>query len=657
MRFAFIFLISISLTSVFTLKLKAQTCNGSLGAPVVAETFGAGTTYGVGPELPAGITDLQYIASGCGGEDGTYTILTQMGPSCKGGTWQAIPHDHTGDPNGYMMIINATLTPSLFFTYRIPGNKLCPNTTYQFAAWIMNILRALPQTQGYSQPDITFRVERPDGTLINTYNTGAIPATDDFDPWIQYPMTFTSPSDGSDVIVKMINNGSGGNGNDLALDDITVSPCGPLIQSGFATIGDIADKNSCVNDNLNYTLVAQQTGYNNPDYQWQQNKNDGNGWVNIVNAKSTSLNVNIPNAAAGKYQYRIGVLNQALIGSEQCRIFSDPLNINVYPPPTVTLAPNTDACAGHPIQLSSTGGDTYEWSGPNNFSSINSSPVVVYNADPSYDGVYTVKVTKNNCPFFASTTVKVYPAATISALGDVTICEGGSQQLNLQSTNATHFKWSPSAGLDHDDIPNPVASPSITTIYTVEVSNDGCPDIAPSTSLTVYVLKNPTADAGKTIKMMEGQTATLNGKAGGDQISFYWTPTDYLDNPLSLTPVTSSPGDITYTLHVESTFTCGQSTSSVFVRVYKKLTIVNSFTPNNDGVNDYWYIKNIDDYPKASINVFTRYGQQVFQSIGYGKPWDGNSNGSKLPAGTYYYIIDLKEDDLPKQSGWILIVR
>jgi gliding motility-associated-like protein len=91
--------------------------------------------------------------------------------------------------------------------------------------------------------------------------------------------------------------------------------------------------------------------------------------------------------------------------------------------------------------------------------------------------------------------------------------------------------------------------------------------------------------------------------------------------------------------------------------VYKLLTIVNSFSPNGDGINDYWYIKNISNYPKAEISVYTRYGQRVFQNIGYSKPWDGSFNGNKLPAGTYYYTINVKDDNIPSQSGWVFIVR
>ena len=635
--------------------VNGQVCNGSLGAPVINETFGKGTTYSAGPPLSPGITDLAYVNDPCGGDDGSYSLLTFMGSSCKGGTWQAINHDHTNDGYGYMMVINASITPNIFFTYRLDGSKLCPNTSYQFAAWIMNILVNLPQTQGYSQPNITFNIKTLDGKLLQTYNTGTIPSTSE-PVWNQYGTFFTSPADGSDLIVEMVNNGPGGNGNDLALDDITVSPCGPLIQSGFATINDVSPKSNCANNNLNYQLVAMQSAYENPSYQWQINKNDGNGWVNIAGANTTNYNVIIADAPAGTYQYRIGVLGGSA-ASENCRIFSDPLVINVYPLPVYALPAVTSACVGQALRLHADGGDDYFWTGPNGFTSADENALVSNNVGPGMAGNYTVRITKNNCPFFATTTVKVYQTPTIDSLSNITICAGVSAQLAANATNTTRYKWSPATGLNNDSIPNPIATPLFTTTYKVTVNNDGCPDVIATATLTVTVNQLPVANAGTEIKIFQGQSATLHGTAAGDSISYYWTPAAYLDNPNSLTPVTSSPANITYTFHVQSNAGCGESQSSVYVRVYKKLTIVNTFTPNGDGVNDYWSIKNIDDYPKSIIDIFNRYGQRVFESRGYPKPWDGTYNGQDLPPGTYYYLLDLNEDDLPKQSGWVFIKR
>jgi hypothetical protein len=497
-------------TFAFVFKVNAQTCTGSLGAPVINETFGAGSTYSIGPALDPAITNLRYLADFCGGDDGQYTLLTEMGTSCKGGTWHSISHDHTGDEYGYMMIINATIDPSVFFTYRVDGSKLCPNTTYQFAAWIMNILRPVARTEGFSKPNITFSIEKLDGTVLKRYNTNDIDPAD-YPTWIQYSMLFTSPADGSDFIVKMANNGAGGAGNDLALDDITFSPCGPLIQTGFGTIGNITEKTSCVNDNLNYTLVAHQDGYSSPDYKWEVDKNDGTGWMDILGATSPTINVNIPNAAAGKYQYRIGVLNKAVSTAEQCRIYSDPLTITVYQRPDVAVSARTSACTGQPVQLRSSGADSYLWKGPNNFTSTESSPVVTYKGSPLNDGVYTLTAILNQCPTFTSTTVKVYEAAAVEPLNDQTICEGSSLQLNAIGTSVTHYKWAPAEGLDHDDIANPVASPLQTTRYTVTVGNDGCADVKPEASITITVLKKPVADAGKPLKYSKGKLLGLKG--------------------------------------------------------------------------------------------------------------------------------------------------
>ncbi len=69
--------------------------------------------------------------------------------------------------------------------------------------------------------------------------------------------------------------------------------------------------------------------------------------------------------------------------------------------------------------------------------------------------------------------------------------------------------------------------------------------------------------------------------------------------------------------------------------------IANTFTPNGDGVNDYWKINNIEDSPAAVVQIFNRGGQLVYHSIGYAVPFNGTYNGKALPAGVYYYTIGL----------------
>jgi gliding motility-associated-like protein len=165
------------------------------------------------------------------------------------------------------------------------------------------------------------------------------------------------------------------------------------------------------------------------------------------------------------------------------------------------------------------------------------------------------------------------------------------------------------------------------------------------------------ANAGPDLKTKEGIPVILKGAANGTDVSYYWSPPTYLSDPNILTPVANPPFDMTYTLYVTSNEGCGVSTDQVFIRVYKQVKIPNAFSPNGDGINDVWNIESLNTYPEADLQVFNRYGQLVFHSKGYSKPWDGTMNGKPLPVGTYYYEIDLKTDVYPKPSGWVFIIR
>lgn len=103
--------------------------------------------------------------------------------------------------------------------------------------------------------------------------------------------------------------------------------------------------------------------------------------------------------------------------------------------------------------------------------------------------------------------------------------------------------------------------------------------------------------------------------------------------------------------------TCESPRAEVKITVgLSALNIANTFTPNGDGINDYWKISNIESYPNALVQVFSRYGQKVFESKGYAKPFDGTMNGKKLPPGVYYYIINLNTN-CNVLSGSLTIIR
>lgn len=108
--------------------------------------------------------------------------------------------------------------------------------------------------------------------------------------------------------------------------------------------------------------------------------------------------------------------------------------------------------------------------------------------------------------------------------------------------------------------------------------------------------------------------------------------------------------------------------ASVFVLVTDfNFLIPNAFSPNNDGINDYFEILGIEFYENNSISIINRWGNKVYEAKGYGVSsspvfWDGKSNtgfrigNEDLPTGTYYYILDLGDGQKPI-SGSIYLDR
>jgi gliding motility-associated-like protein len=98
-------------------------------------------------------------------------------------------------------------------------------------------------------------------------------------------------------------------------------------------------------------------------------------------------------------------------------------------------------------------------------------------------------------------------------------------------------------------------------------------------------------------------------------------------------------------------------TASVLVRILQPIMIPNIFSPNGDGINDVWDIKNIQEFDNAEVSIFNRYGQFIYKSSdGYKTPWDGTYHGDPVPVGTYFYIIKtpLNKDPI---SGYVAVVR
>jgi gliding motility-associated-like protein len=299
------------------------------------------------------------------------------------------------------------------------------------------------------------------------------------------------------------------------------------------------------------------------------------------------------------------------------------------------------------------GGGSYLWTGPNNFVSNAQSPVIS-GASISDNGTYYVKVISEfGCINNDSTTLVVDVNPSVDAGASIRICEGSATTLQGSGTNTTSYIWSPDSGLSNSAVQTPSASPTETTLYFLTVKNGVC--IA-SDSVLVTVSKKPVADAGPDKSFLKGQFATLDGNASGTNISYFWTPDLYLSSAAVLNPIVTPQFDTTYTLHVISNDGCGTATDDVLVRYFNDVYIPNAFTPNNDGVNDFWKIPILSAFPLAEVSVYNRYGELVFFNKGFTKPWDGTYKGTPQSSGVYGYIVDLK-NGIKKFTGVVTLIR
>jgi gliding motility-associated-like protein len=112
----------------------------------------------------------------------------------------------------------------------------------------------------------------------------------------------------------------------------------------------------------------------------------------------------------------------------------------------------------------------------------------------------------------------------------------------------------------------------------------------------------------------------------------------------------------TYSVTVTDAEGCSDS-ATISVKVVEdfKVDAINILTPNGDGKNDKWVIKNIDSYPNNNVKIYDRTGRLVYTRSNYNNEWDGTMNGSPLPEGTYYYILTIEGGKTAK--GYITIIR
>ncbi|MEO8947787.1 PKD domain-containing protein [Mucilaginibacter sp.] len=254
-------------------------------------------------------------------------------------------------------------------------------------------------------------------------------------------------------------------------------------------------------------------------------------------------------------------------------------------------------------------------------------------------------------------TVNANPVITLNPASSIALCQSDSPLQIAENTNGfVGTGVFTGTGVSTTGLFDPAKSgPGTFTInYLFTSSSTGC---TYATSLQITVNPTPVITLAADAQLLQGGQITLNATAtvSSGTLTYKWSPSTGLSRDDILNPIASPTDDITYTLLVTSDKFCSAA-AKIAITVLKDPVVNNTFTPNGDGINDTWTIKYLDQYPKATVEIFNRLGAKVYFSNGYPTPWDGKYKGSDLPAGVYYYIIN-PNSGRKAISGYISIIR
>ena len=176
-----------------------------------------------------------------------------------------------------------------------------------------------------------------------------------------------------------------------------------------------------------------------------------------------------------------------------------------------------------------------------------------------------------------------------------------------------------------------------------------------------------TVDAGTDFDITKGDEVELNATISGTGL-IEWSPSTGLSSAMIANPIASPTVTTTYILRFTNAEGCiAEDTVTVFVTPLEKDETKYGFSPNGDGINDYWEIKGIELHPDNVVTIYNRWGDVVYQINGYdniSRVFRGEANkklklgAGRLPSGTYFFNIHISgEHNFNKLKGFLVLKR
>lgn len=529
--------------------------------------------------------------------------------------------DHTGMGSPNMMIVNGALsTNALVWSQTI---SVTPNTNYVFSTWVQSLLTTNPAQLSF---------------VVNGHQLGDVfTASASTCNWTQHFVEWNSGNNTS-ITIGIASKNTTTFGNDFALDDISFAQefiKRDSVKVTMKQIQVVANNNLTVCAGSTVSLTA--SGADN--YTWSP----ASGLSNpaISNPVATINN-----------SVRYIVTGTTIAGCSA----KDTVDISIFLKPNIIVSNDTTICRGASAQLFASGGVSYSWT-PTGRLDNPSIPNPV--ATPGANTRYYVTVTDNNtCRHLDSVDLFIRPDALFTMGVPPTICLNDSAQLN--AGGGTKYVWQPVIGLSNPSIPNPKASPAVTTDYSALIIDEVCNQFA---TMPIRVTVSPIPDVVATSSNdidCSNNTSQLMATGARD---YSWTPANTLNNPAISNPEATPTVTTEYIVTGINPGGCRNS-DTLIVKVdatagKSNYLMPSAFSPNGDGLNDCFGLKFWGSLQNLEFSIYNRWGERIFFTTNSQQCWDGTYRGVKQDAGVFVYMIKAKSfcDDAIFRKGTFVLVR
>nr|WP_223826689.1 T9SS type B sorting domain-containing protein [Flagellimonas sp. S3867] len=417
----------------------------------------------------------------------------------------------------------------------------------------------------------------------------------------------------------MINNGAGGCGNDLAIDDIVFKACGDRI-----TLTDAANNTNILGvcqenapTTVELTANPDFSVYSTHAYQWQEST-DGVNWNDLVGETSQTYTSPL---IFGTTRYRVKVAEDPVnLSNSKCNTVSDVFQVIIEGKPVAPISLGdvsrcVDTMGG--VSVSTPDGITADWYDAPTGGNLLEAGTRFYST--AISGTYYAEaVTEIAGCFSDSRTAVSIVFNDLPVLKDenLILCQGETLVLSADFLNATYF-WSTAANTREITVDKPGT-------YTVRVTDlNGC---SATKTIEVIQIDKPIVDS----VVSNHRDLTIVTQNMGDFV-YSLNGFNYQDSP----NFENLEGG-TYTAFVKEKNYCG-AVQFPFVH----LVLPRFFTPNGDGFNDSFKLEGIQAFEDFEISIFDRTSRLIAQSTSKDYSWDGTYNNKPLPASDYWYTVKI----------------